>query len=47
MAKKKDYSVKKQAVAGPWKRMNPLDRAIMTGTTLPSKNKKPGKKLDK
>lgn len=47
MPKKKDYSVKKQAIAGPWKRMSALDRAIITGTTLPSKNKNPGRYLDK
>ena len=29
------------------KKMNPLDKAIMEGKKLPSKNKKPGRYLDK
>ena len=29
------------------KKMNPLDKAIIKGKTLPSKNKNPGRYLDK
>lgn len=29
------------------KKMNPLDKAIMEGRRLPSKNKKPGRYLDR
>ena len=29
------------------KKMNPLDKAIIKGKKLPSKNKKPGRYLDK
>ena len=29
------------------KKMNPLDKAIMEGRKLPSKNKKPGRYLDR
>ena len=29
------------------KKLNPLDKAIMEGKKLPSKNKKPGRFLDK
>ena len=29
------------------KKINPLDKAIMEGKKLPSKNKKPGRYLDK
>ena len=40
---KKDYSVKREAIAGPMKKMNPLDKSIVTGVPLKSKNKNPGK----
>lgn len=37
---------KKKPVAKK-KKINPLDKAIMEGKKLPSKNKKPGRFLDK
>ena len=36
-------SVKREAIAGPYKAMNPLDKSIATGVPLKSKNKNPGK----
>lgn len=40
-------SVRRQAIAGPYKAMSPLDKSIATGVPLKSKNKNPGKYLDK
>lgn len=42
-----DRSVRRQAIAGPYKAMSPLDKSIATGVPLKSKNKNPGKYLDK
>lgn len=42
MAMKKKPAAKKKT-----KKMNALDAAIIKGKTLPSKNKKPGRYLDK
>ena len=38
-----DRSVRREAIAGPYKKMNALDKAIATGIPLKSKNKNPGK----
>ena len=40
------YGMKKKPAAKK-KKMNPLDAAIIKGKKLPSKNKKPGRFLDK
>ena len=37
----------KKKVVAKKKKLNPLDKAIMEGKKLPSKNKKPGRYLDK
>ena len=36
-------SVKREAIAGPYKKMNALDKSIATGVPMKSKNKNPGK----
>jgi hypothetical protein len=38
-----DRSVKREAIAGPYKRMNALDKSISLGVPLKSMNKNPGK----
>lgn len=47
MVKEYGAAAAKKKIAVKKKKLNPLDKAIMEGKKLPSKNKKPGRFLDK
>ena len=47
MVKEYGAAAAKKKMAAKKKKMNPLDKAIMEGKKLPSKNKKPERYLDK